>query len=47
MIELYVYRKMTMKEISKRFSVSATTVSNTVSLYFEKPHKDVVKMSKV
>lgn len=46
-IELYVYRKMTMKEIADRFSVSKTTVSKTVSLYFEKPSKDVVKMSKV
>lgn len=47
MIELYVDRKMTMKEIAKRFSVSATTVGTIVSMYFEKPDKDVVKMSKV
>lgn len=47
MIELYVYRKMTMKEIANIFSVSATTVGTIVSMYFEKPIKDVVKMSKV
>lgn len=46
-IELYVYRKMTLKEIADRFSVSKTTVSKTVSLYFKKPDKDFVKMSKV
>lgn len=47
MIELYVYRKMTLKEIADRFSVSKTTVSKTVSLYFKKPDKDFVKTSKV
>lgn len=46
-IELYVYQKMTLKEIAKRFSVSATTVGTTLSLYFKKPDKDFVKMSKV
>lgn len=46
-IEMYVYQKMTMKEIANLFSVSAQTVGNIVSLYFEKPKKDVVKMSKV
>lgn len=46
-IELYVYQKMTMKEIADRFSVGEATVGRTVSLYFKKPKKDVVKMSKV
>lgn len=46
-IELYVYRKMTLKEIANRFSVSAVTVSKTVSRYFKKPEKDFLKMSKV
>lgn len=46
-IELYVYRKMTMKDISEFLSLSTCTISRVVSLYFKKPKKDVVKMSKV
>lgn len=46
-IELYVYRKMVMRDIAEYLSISTETVSNTVSLYFKKPKKDVVKMSKV
>lgn len=46
-IELYVYRKMAMRDIAEHLSISIETVSRTVSLYFKKPKKDVVKMSKV
>lgn len=46
-IELYVYRKMTIREIAEYLSLSTCTISKVVSLYFKKPKKDVVKMSKV
>jgi len=45
-IELYVYRKMSMRDIAEYLSLSTCTISKVVSLYFKKPKKDVVKMSK-
>lgn len=46
-IELLVYCGMSIKEVAEKFSVSANTISTTLSLYFKKPDKDFVKMSKV
>lgn len=45
-IEMYVGKSKTMQDIAELFDLSIQTVSNTVSLYFKKPKKDVVKMSK-
>lgn len=45
-IELLVYCGMSIKEVAEKFSVSANTISTTLSLYFKKPNKDFVKISK-
>lgn len=46
-IELLVCCEMSIKEVAEKFSVAANTISTILSLYFGKPKKDVVKMSKV
>lgn len=46
-IEMYVGKSKTMKEIADLFDLSTTTVSNTVSLYFKKPKQSKVLFSKI
>ena len=46
-IEMYVSGSKTMQDIADLFDLSATTVSNTVSLYFKKPEKSKTLLSKV
>lgn len=46
-IELYVYRGMTIVQIAELLELGKSTIGDTLSLYFKKPKKDVVKMSKV
>lgn len=46
-IELLVCCEMSIKEVAEKFSVAANTISSILSLYFKKPHKNFVKMSRV
>lgn len=46
-IELYVVKHLTLDDIADLFEVSKTTIKYVTDLYFKKPNKDVVKMSKV
>lgn len=46
-IEMYVGKSKTMKNIAELFDLSIQTVSNTVSLYFKKPKQSKILFSKV
>ena len=46
-IEMYVGKSKTMRDIAELFDLSVQTVSNTVSLYFKKPRQSKVLFSKV
>ena len=46
-IEMYVGKSKTMKDIADLFDLSVQTVSNTVSLYFKKPKQSKILFSKV